>query len=134
LRPTRATIASWILRLAIVITLGPHSVGKLIATESFDAKFSVPAWQALTLGAIELAAVLGMIAGGVLVNRYGVWVTRLASVGTVLSQSLAIIYAHHRWLEYVPQGNAEYNSFIILTSIALFVAPSVAFRQRRPSI
>jgi uncharacterized membrane protein YphA (DoxX/SURF4 family) len=102
-----------------------------VATASFEVKFNVSAWETLALAAIEFAAAAGMIAGGVLVNRYGVWATRLATVGVVISQALAIIYAHHHWLEFVPNGNAEFNSTLILIAMALFIAPGVAWRTRR---
>lgn len=129
-------IADVCLRVIMVMVFVPHALGKLFDTDAFMVKFAVPEWQTLALGAIELAAALAALAGLFLRRgrvRIGarVTLTRLAALGAVLSQVLAIVYAHHSWLEYMPDG-MEYNVTLILVALALAAVPTlgVAARER----
>lgn len=136
LRRYGLTAADVFLRAIIVIVFTPHALGKLLDTDAFSVKFSVPSWQTYALGSIELAAAAAMLIGLFLVSGGGqrwarVVLTRLGSLGVVLSQVLAIVYAHHAWLEYVPKtGNMEYNVTLILVALALAAAPILGFQQR----
>ncbi len=124
-------MASWALRLGLVGIFAVHGAGKILSTQAFDEKFGVPAWQALALGAVEVAAAAGMLVGGFAANRWGVRVTRLAALGVVLSQALAIAYAHSgHFLEYAPGGGWEENAALILVAVALALVPGVAWRGR----
>lgn len=126
--------ADLFLRAIIIIVFTPHALGKLIDTDAFNVKFSVPTWQTYALGAMELAAVAAMLIGLFLVSgrwqlRARVVLTRLGAVAVGISQVLAIVYAHHAWLEYAQGGNAEYNVTLILVAAALFAAPALAVRR-----
>jgi uncharacterized membrane protein YphA (DoxX/SURF4 family) len=124
-------VASWLLRLILVLIFVPHGVGKIVAVDAFVTKFRVPDWQSITLGAIEIAAALGMIAGAALADRWGAWLTRAAAVGIVLSQCLAIAYAKFPyWLEY--HHGAEENAALIVIAVVLFLVPhGIDWRARR---
>lgn len=130
--PTKTAVSSWLLRLILVLIFVPHAVGKFLAEDAFSVKFTVPEWEGFALGAIELAAVLGMIVGGLLWGRrrrYGGWLTRLACVGIWLSQVLAIIYAKFpNWLEY--RHGSEENVLIIAVAVVLFLLPYVSYLHK----
>lgn len=123
-----------LLRAIIVVVFTPHAIGKVADTEAFTVKFDVSSWQTYALGALELAAVVGMIVGALLVgSRWRLTVratvTRLAAGAVVISQVLAIVYAHHEWLEYLPNGNMEYNVTLILVALALAASPALPCRR-----
>lgn len=110
----------FILKLALIIVFIPHAVGKLVATPAFDAKFAVPGWQTIVLGIIELVAALLIVASiftGDIVDEI---FTYIASVGIIVSQILAIIYAAFpRWLFF--NGGMEFNIVLILITLYLSI-------------
>jgi hypothetical protein len=126
--------ASWLGRLVLVLAFVPHGLGKIVVTQAFTAKFGVPTWQALTLGAVELAAAAGMALAPLLARHAGrPWgwrVTWAAAVGVWVSQVLAIGYAAWpRWLFYL--GGMEYNVALILVALAVAIAPGLPPERRR---
>lgn len=117
----RAVAATWLLRLVLAAILLPHGLGKLTYTETFASKFDLDPTTAIVTGCAELAAVIGFIAGGLLLSRYreaAYWLTFLAALATWIVQIGAIAVAHWPTWLYFNDG-FEFNTLILLSSAAL---------------
>ncbi|MCC5955580.1 MAG: hypothetical protein JJU07_05715 [Natronohydrobacter sp.] len=123
----RAAHADWFLRLPLVLVLLQYGLDKFPLSADAAAGFGLPLalWALAAIGELSMAALL--VASGVLRNRAGDVLTRLAGAGTALIIMGVLIVAY--WAP--PLDLLLFNQFhILLLSAGLYLAFS---GQRRPA-
>jgi len=123
----RAADADWFLRLPLVLVLLQYGLDKFPLSADAAAGFGLPLslWALAAIGELSMAALL--VASGVLRNRAGDVLTRLAGAGTALIIMGVLIVAY--WAP--PLDLLLFNQFhILLLSAGLYLAFS---GQRRPA-
>ncbi len=119
--------ASWLLRGLLVVILVPHAIGKVVFSDTFEAKFGLSSLVTYLTATAEFAAALGMILGGVLLvyNRYrDAWIiTALSLVATWIVQVGAIAMVHWPvWLYYMgDHGGMEFNVTLLAVTVAVLL-------------
>lgn len=115
-------VAAWLIRLAMAGIFLYHGPGKFMMPEMADMMgLSQPVW--LLVGAAEIAAGLGFLAGGVLSEGTGRLITRLSGLAIIPVMLGAIFMVHWgRWdftaSETHPMGGMEFQ--VLILSVAIY--------------
>lgn len=117
-----------LLRISLGIMWIAHALLKLLVftlpgTAQYFVSIGFPGWVAYPLFAIELLGGLALVLG--LYAR---------QVALALSPVMAVVIAVHAgngWVHTAPGGGWEYPAFLLLASLALWLAGDGAFSLRR---
>lgn len=117
-RPLPAPLL-WIPRLLLLAVFVTHGFGKITAFQAFQEKFVLPTPIVVLLIMAELGGAVGVVTGGLLPGRLGLYATYAGCFTIAVSQVGAIAYA--RWPQWFEQySGMEYN--VVLLGLCLLLA------------
>ena len=118
--------ADWLLRLPLALVLLQYGLDKFPLSPEVAAGWGLPLFLWGVAGAAEIAVALLLVVGGMLRNRLGELVTRIAGVGAALIVAGVIIVAY--WAP--PLDLFLFNQFhILLLCAGLYLALAAPARK-----
>jgi uncharacterized membrane protein YphA (DoxX/SURF4 family) len=118
----------WIPRLVCLAVFLSHGLGKITAFDAFQNKFALSTTSVVLLILAEITGVVGLVVGGLLRGRWGLWATWAGTVPLLISQIGAIVVARWpRWFEQYSGG--EYNVTLIAVLAVIAIGHWIAFKH-----
>ncbi len=117
-----------LLRISLGIMWIAHALLKLLVftlpgTAQYFVSIGFPGWVAYPLFAIELLGGLALV--------LGLYARQVALALTPVMAVVIAVHAGNGWVHTAPGGGWEYPAFLLLASLALWLAGDGAFSLRR---